>query len=125
MRTVAFRELLREPKKIFPIPVEGIEVVRREGNFYIYPKANEPIVRQKEITLPLKIPEEVMTYKGDAPMIGWCQIHFEKGKNYPLREIIWEDENGTVVVERKLACPKCVERYKSMGRGKLTFTAPL
>ena len=29
--------MLRKPKGMFPIPPEGIEVVRQQGNFVVYP----------------------------------------------------------------------------------------
>lgn len=64
------------------------------------------------------------TYKEPVegkPITGWCQLHFEKGVNYPLRKINWEDENGVEVVSKKFACPKCVKHYEDMGRGRVYF----
>jgi hypothetical protein len=53
--------------------------------------------------------------------LGWCQLHFERGVKYPLTLITWEDENGNTVIDKKLACPKCVERYEKIGRGRVFY----
>ena len=37
MKQIKYRDLLRKPKGMFPIPPEGIEVVRQQGNFVVYP----------------------------------------------------------------------------------------
>lgn len=52
---------------------------------------------------------------------GWCELHFEKGVEYDRAFITWEDENGNPVVEKKWACPKCVEKYENMERGKVFY----
>ena len=36
VKTIKYRDLLRKPKSAFPIPAEGVKVIRKEGNFYIY-----------------------------------------------------------------------------------------
>jgi len=54
MKQISFRELLREPKKIFPIPSEGLEVVRREGNFYIYPQEHHHAVTTGDVKAVLE-----------------------------------------------------------------------
>ena len=51
----------------------------------------------------------------------WCELHFEAKKNYPCRMINYEDENGAVLVERKWTCPNCIEKYESMGKGRIYF----
>lgn len=51
----------------------------------------------------------------------WCDCHFEKGVKYDCLLISWEDENGVSVVDKKFACPKCVEKYENMGRGKVFY----
>ena len=55
------------------------------------------------------------------PARGWCETHFEKGATYELTRITWEDENGNIVVDKKLVCPMCLVKYKSIGRGHLTI----
>jgi hypothetical protein len=52
---------------------------------------------------------------------GFCQVHFEKGAEYILQLITWEDENGNPLIDKKLACPKCIEKYQNMGRGRVYF----
>ena len=52
---------------------------------------------------------------------GWCELHFEKGVTYPRRLITWEDEYGKPIVEKKLACPKCIAKYEGMGRGRVYY----
>jgi Arc/MetJ-type ribon-helix-helix transcriptional regulator len=50
---------------------------------------------------------------------GFCDC--EKGVEYELTLITWEDENGTPIINRKFACPKCVEKYENMGRGRVFY----
>lgn len=37
MKTIPYREFLRKPGSIFPLPPEGLEVVRQKDSFYIFP----------------------------------------------------------------------------------------
>lgn len=54
------------------------------------------------------------TEDGTTPTkYGWCQLHFEKGKEYVLREVTWEDENGEKRIDKKLACPKCIAKLEA------------
>lgn len=42
MKQITFTQLLREPLSIFPIPEDGYEVIRRDGEgFYITPMKKE------------------------------------------------------------------------------------
>lgn len=105
---------------------ERSEMIRRLIRGIVYPRdilqdEFEKKLENKNSTID--IPEEVETIKpvGGSVISGWCQLHFEKGKTYPIKEITWEDENGTPLVDKKWACPKCVEKYQNMGKGKLSF----
>lgn len=129
MKKITVRQLMRDFKSIFPIPDEGILVTRQGGEgFVIYKVTNARPVRQdgqkeeEKINLDsLKPKEEVVTDLTYGMIKGWCQTHWEKGVDYELRYITWEDENGSPVVEKKWACPKCVTKYETMGRGHLYF----
>ncbi len=55
------------------------------------------------------------------PIMGWCQLHFEKGKNYPIRKISYEDENGNELIKQKWACPKCIGDLENKGVGRVYF----
>ena len=131
------RDFLRNPKSVLPPPNEGLKVTRRDCDaFYIYPDVRQmsdkimPLSDKKEGMsdntsdnlnggeLEKKIDKELNI--NNLPM-GWCQLHFEKGVKYPLKEITYEDENGNVVFEKKSACPKCVEKYEKIGRGKVYY----
>lgn len=43
MKQISVRDLLRHMKMIFPIPEDGIEMVRRGGGFFIYPREMKPV----------------------------------------------------------------------------------
>lgn len=137
MDKVTIRDFLRSPKAVLPPPEAGLEITRRDGSsFFIYPKKMD--VRQmSDNIMPLSDKKEVMSDNlngGENPekklvealaaevfIRGWCQLHFEKGVEYPLRNISWEDENGVAIVDKKWACPKCVEKYENMGKGKVYY----
>lgn len=54
--------------------------------------------------------EEVIHEDLNAPgHLGFCQLHFEKGKQYPLRRTKLEDFNGETVWEKDI-CQKCIEK---------------
>lgn len=124
MREITIRQLLRDFKSLLPIPEEGIKVTRRDGEaFFIYPSvrqlsdklpgmSDETGEKNKKFPVRRDIPEEIT---------GWCQLHFEKGVQYVLKLISWEDENGNPVIVKKLACPMCINRYETLGRGKLYY----
>lgn len=57
---------------------------------------------------------------GAGAVIGWCQGHWEKDKNYPLEKITYEDENGYEVVKDKWLCPSCILDLEHKGVGKIT-----
>lgn len=57
----------------------------------------------------------------EEPPVGWCEVHFEKGKEYPLIKITWEDENGLPIIKEKWACPDCVKKYEHIGRGRVFY----
>ena len=71
----------------------------------VYPEGIPEIPKAPVITEEMINKAEKMI--GDA-VVGFCEIHFEKGVKYLLKLITWEDENGTAVVDKKYACPKCV-----------------
>ena len=64
---------------------------------------SHPLDDGVDLEIESTVPPETKTIQ------GWCQLHFEKGKNYPLRKVTWEDENGTEVIKDKFACPKCIQ----------------
>lgn len=43
MKQITFTQLLREPLSIFPIPEEGYEVTRRDGESFIISKIPQPL----------------------------------------------------------------------------------
>jgi len=76
---------------------------------------NSGEIPEKISTAP-KIIEEVK-----SEIYGWCQVHFEKGKNYPLRKITYEDENGNAVIKEKYACEKCIKNLDNKGVGRVYY----
>lgn len=86
----------------------------------VYPLHNAQEVR---VDVPTEMKREygTMPPEIDDENMGWCELHFEKGVTYPRKLITWEDENGTPVISKKFACPKCVEKYESMGRGRVYY----
>lgn len=68
-----------------------------------------------------EIPQKISTMPGTTPKNkeGWCELHFERGVKYPLQLVTWEDENGNPIINKKMACPKCIEQYTYLGKGKL------
>lgn len=43
--------------------------------------------------------------------VGFCQNHFEKGKQYSLKTMRKEDENGDILWEKDI-CGKCEEKIR-------------
>lgn len=83
---------------------------------------------QKQEIIETPIPEEypvIVTEEKPVESMGWCMLNvahpFAKGKNYRVFKMTWEDENGTPVVDKKWACPKCIEHYTTIGRGRVSF----
>lgn len=68
-----------------------------------------------------EVEKEVGKLENSEEKLVWCELHFEKGKTYPCKLISWEDENGTVIIDKKLACPTCLAKYENMGRGKVIY----
>lgn len=57
------------------------------------------------------LPENTVTTISPAPQerMGFCQLHFEKGTQYPLKEVYYEDVNGEAS-PKKLACSECIRK---------------
>jgi hypothetical protein len=130
MESITIRQLLRDYKRFLPIPKEGLEITRRnQQSLYIYPEKQD--VRQKtgnvrQLSDNLSVTDEVsvtgtMPEKNPEQKMGWCELHFEKGVEYPLTLISYEDGNGEPVFMDKLACPKCVEKYEKLKEGKVYY----
>jgi len=49
---------------------------------------------------------------------GFCELHFEQGKKYDLREAVYEDVNGNEVWN-KWICEKCIKRIQESNEGNL------
>ena len=114
--------MLRSPKSMFPIPDEGIEIIRREGNFFVFPyNVKKAWDMDKSTQVEEPIPKLVPNNPVEQIVNGWCELHFEKGKSYPLRRIDYADENGELIVASKMACPKCIQRYQGLGVGRVDF----
>lgn len=64
--------------------------------------------------------EEEPTKMSD-PTMGFCEYHFEKGKTYARLLVSYEDENGNLIVEKKLLCPNCISKFKNRNVGKLIY----
>lgn len=71
----------------------------------------------------IKNGNEIHIETGTMPVenksIGYCSLHFDVLGKRELTLISWEDENGNLVVDKKMVCPDCVEKYKNLGRGKI------
>ena len=66
MQIINFREFLREPKKYFPIPKEGIKVVRRDGDDFL--------IMPIEWTPGEKLPEKVEEIAERTVETPTCQV---------------------------------------------------
>ena len=51
MKEINVRKLFRKFKSLFPIPSDGIRVMRREGDFYIYKEKKTADMDQKEVDI--------------------------------------------------------------------------
>ena len=121
--TVTVREMLRNFKKLFPIPSTGIRVTRRDGDdFWMYPQEMSDIgtipienIEQNIGTMPPEntgVKNSNMTVENKTKW-GWCEGHFEKGKEYDLRLISIEDNNAQVFVNRKWYCEECISKAQN------------
>lgn len=54
-------------------------------------------------------------------VVGWCQGHFEKGRDYELTKVTYLDENGSEVVKGKWLCPRCIQSLLQKGSGTLQY----
>lgn len=93
-------------------PPEGIHS-RQEGITLL---ADASEVLEEHISTTLKnstVPENIpLNIKN-----RWCELHFERGVTYDCTLISWEDENGDMRVNKKWACPKCFEKYRTLPVG--------
>lgn len=130
MKTISIMELR---KNVYAATKELPVMVTAKGKTLFYIVEEMPTVQFKSGTMPVEnkkvkwkvIPGNVELEERLAieptKIIDWCQLHFEKGVTYELKLITWEDENGTPIIDKKLACPKCIEKYQKMGRGRVYF----
>ena len=102
MKQIKYRDLLRNPKLLFPIPPEGIEIVRQDGNFYIVNKASELLNVSDKVSVNL----------------GSCQFgnlnSYNKFCNNPAIKavsIVNEDQEGNEHTQDVSFCEKHYEGY--------------
>ena len=115
---------------------ERSEFVRRLMRSVVYPKDIVPedipkynggnqinIAKADTGATPLIEIREVQEELKKIDELRFCKLHWEpvKGKMFPCRLITWEDENGTPVVDKQWACPDCLAKYESMGRGRVVY----
>lgn len=89
------------------------------------PPENTPSVVMSR-TMPTENILNVMDGKPlDTAITGWCQVNaahpMMPNVNFTIKKITWEDEEGRPLLESKWACPKCIEHYQNIGRGKVYF----
>ena len=107
-------ELLKDMDKVcLDEKYERSEFIRTAIRDRIYPKDIHNITSPQ----PLVPSGEVEKKR----IQGWCQLHFEKGVEYPLLKISYEDENGNETISEKLACPKCVKSLEGKGVGRVYY----
>jgi Arc/MetJ-type ribon-helix-helix transcriptional regulator len=86
-----------------------------------YDKIKSTLTHDKQETVVL---ESIPKYEGKI-VRGWCLLNishpFVKNKDYDCKLISWEDESGNTIVNQKLACLDCIEYYKSLEKGKLSY----
>lgn len=109
-------ELLKDMDKVcLDEKYERSEFIRTAIRDRIYPK---------DIhigTMPVEHKVEINT----TPTVAFCDLNmahpFIKGKEYPVRQITWEDENGNPLINKRWACEKCIKHYQDLGRGRVYF----
>lgn len=76
MKEINVRTLFRNFKSLFPIPADGIRVLRREGDFYIYKekKRKEKDVNYLINKVAEKAPDTVFEKNPSAPIT--CDLAF-------------------------------------------------
>lgn len=136
MLTISTRELQLHLSKYVEIIQAGeiIELTRnRKVVGYITKdgrEINPSLVRSGENEIPTETKEPIVevpiTPTEDKPLetVGWCQLnkmHPWTSDKFKLFLMSWEDENGTVLVGKKWACPRCIEYYATLGRGRVSF----
>lgn len=122
-RSEFVRMLVRNVLYPLAIPPNDIPVITTmEGN----PVFKEDVPHNGTPAL-VPIPDLPRIREEDtSPIIqGWCQTNAAhpllRNQNFPIRKITWEDEEGRPIVSEKWACPKCVEHYQNLGRGRVFF----
>lgn len=68
MKEINVRELLRNFKSLFPIPADGIKVIRREGDFYIYKEKKRKTAELLLNKIAEKVPNTVFEKIPSAPV---------------------------------------------------------
>ena len=113
-------------KDIYPNIV--LKKTQLEIAFKFYDKSISKEEAEKSMKLAkrigIKTPSEPLVPSGEVEkkrIQGWCQLHFEKGVEYPLLKISYEDENGNETISEKLACPKCVKSLEGKGVGRVYY----
>ena len=122
MKTVKLRDFQRQAS----IFLNDLPIVLTSKNVpvaIVHPLENkvgengEWVVSEKEPisqdNMPLKAEKEIVEHLSEkAPEHGWCEEHFERGVEYPLKEISYEDIDGVIVWKKKI-CPKCIKKLES------------
>ncbi len=79
MKEINVRTLFRNFKSLFPIPRDGIRVLRKEGNFLIYRETAAPKVKPVDVSLIIdKVAEKVpgTTFVKQPPAPVTCDWAF-------------------------------------------------
>ena len=121
MKQIKYRDLLRNPRLVFPIPASGIEIVRQQGNFYILSDKsmsdNKPS-EKSDTTLSDKPGESVSDKPddilSDKPSLGTCQLQsvsWDKSCSEPAIDTAkWNDG------EQDREANLCEKHYKAFER---------
>jgi hypothetical protein len=119
MDTINVRDFLRNFKKYFPLPEHGIRVKRKGGDFMVIKIPEEQSLQQENLPQDIEKskvePEANISPQISSPKKGFCQGHFEKGIEYELKQVTYEDERGEPVYTRQL-CWECLEKIKTYQR---------
>lgn len=117
MKQVKYRDFLRNPKIVFPLPEEGMELVRQEGNFYIYPVRQHP--EAKTVVVSDKIdPVRQVLHQAEDKAAHLSSTEIKKGpcfsckyfKVVKLHSFIWEYDPVTEEI-----CEACWEKCRRNG----------
>lgn len=121
MKTISLREFQLHPTDYLTEPVVLTRYNKRVVVVFPADYADVLLETPKENVLTDVLTDREVGEKESVEITGWCQLHFEKGKGFPLKEITWEDENGVVIIDKKLACPSCILKYENMGKGRVYY----